>query len=180
MSSLYYNPRLVVDDMKSSRLEGPALAAGRSGYCGRNWTTHRVFNPLVGYTRASAPKRPAILQGNLPRQSGRNVWGDGSSIAHEVNSRSARSSAMPISAWLAASVTPDLVQVRDALCDIIRDGHRASEVLTRIRSSSGKSRGRRLPQPQEVVASDSLASHEVKERISECGMNSPLTPACVR
>ncbi|HKA55859.1 MAG TPA: PAS domain S-box protein, partial [Candidatus Binatia bacterium] len=61
------------------------------------------------------------------------------SIAHEVN--------QPLGAivgnadlclrWLARE-TPDLVQVRDALCDIITDGHRASAVVGRIRALTKK------------------------------------------
>src|SRR4029077_1011521 len=57
------------------------------------------------------------------------------SIAHEVN--------QPLGAivgnadiclrWL-ASPTPDLDRLRTALSDIIKDGQRASEVITRIRA----------------------------------------------
>jgi signal transduction histidine kinase len=57
------------------------------------------------------------------------------SIAHEVN--------QPLGAivgnadvclrWLAGEA-PDLEQVREALSDIVKDGHRASEVIARIRA----------------------------------------------
>jgi signal transduction histidine kinase len=90
------------------------------------------------------------------------------SIAHEVN--------QPLGAivgnadiclrWL-ANETPDLDQVREALSDIIKDGHRASEVIARIRALVRKETLQKTSfNINEVIGEAvALASHEVQRKL---------------
>jgi C4-dicarboxylate-specific signal transduction histidine kinase len=105
------------------------------------------------------------------------------SIAHEVN--------QPLGAivgnadiclrWLARA-TPDLVEVRDALCDIIADGHRASEVITRIRSFVRKESTQQMSLDLNEVVREAiaLANHEVREKrvVLRTELAADLPPVC--
>jgi PAS domain S-box-containing protein len=89
------------------------------------------------------------------------------SIAHEVN--------QPLGAivgnadiclrWL-VSATPDLGKVRDALGDIIADGHRASEVVARIRSLFKNEASQKTSFGINEVVREALAlvNHETQRR----------------
>jgi len=89
------------------------------------------------------------------------------SIAHEVN--------QPLGAivgnadiclhWL-SNGQPDLGAVREALSDIISDGHRASEVIARVRALAKKSAPQKAPLDLNEVVGEVLAlvTHEAQRR----------------
>ena len=89
------------------------------------------------------------------------------SIAHEVN--------QPLGAivgnadiclhWL-SNGQPDLGAVREALSDIVKDGHRASEVIARVRALARKSAPHKAPLDLNEVVGEVLAlvGHEAQRR----------------
>ena len=95
------------------------------------------------------------------------------SIAHEVNQPLAAivADANASLNWLAAS-PPDLGSVREALVAIVKDGHRASEVIQRIRQLATKTSPQKARLDMNDVIRDvvpligtEMRSHEVSVRI---------------
>jgi signal transduction histidine kinase len=106
------------------------------------------------------------------------------SIAHEVN--------QPLGAivgnadiclmWLDEE-NPDLTQLREAIHDIANDGHRASQVIARIRSLVKKQTAEKVPLDLSDVAQDvlDLVAHEAQRKqvtlVSELGRELPNVSA---
>jgi PAS domain S-box-containing protein len=171
IASLIVHPRLVVD-------EHEVIAAGGS-IRWQQWTDQAIVDDTGRLTefqstglditeRKRAEEALRQLQGELAHVSRVTTMGAmAASIAHEVN--------QPLGAivgnadiclrWLARA-TPDLVQVRDALCDIIMDGHRASAVIARIRALVKKEAPQETRCNLNVVIREAitLASHELRRK----------------
>src|SRR6185436_903600 len=82
----------------------------------------------------------AQAQAELARVTRMTTLGElAASIAHEVNQPLAAivADANACVNWLGAAA-PDLERVRDALDAVVRDGHRAAEVIQRIRQLARK------------------------------------------
>ena len=89
------------------------------------------------------------------------------SIAHEINQPLAAivNNGSACLRWLASN-PPDVAEAREAATDIVRDGNRASEIITRIRALLKKGETQKLPLDinqtiEEVVR---LAAHEAATR----------------
>jgi len=105
-----------------------------------------------------------------------------SSIAHEINQPLAAIEANAAASlnWLGAS-SPDLDLVRDALADIVSDGHRAGRVIQRIRQIATKSEPLKSQLDLNDVIDDVLAlvrSEVQKHRVSvRVALAAALPPA---
>jgi PAS domain S-box-containing protein len=181
IESLIVTPRLVVD-------EHEVIAAGGNVRWQR-WTDQAIFDDTGRLTefqstglditeRRQAEVALRQLQGDLAHVSRVISMGEmAASIAHEVN--------QPLGAivgnadiclrWLAGEA-PDLDQVREALSDIIKDGHRASEVIARIRALVKKEPPQKTYLNINDVAreADALASHEAQRK--QVRLRSELDP----
>jgi len=104
------------------------------------------------------------------------------SIAHEINQPLAAIEANAAASlnWLGAS-SPDLDLVRDALADIVSDGHRAGRVIQRIRQIATKSEPLKSQLDLNDVIDDVLAlvrSEVQKHRVSvRVALAAALPPA---
>jgi PAS domain S-box-containing protein len=172
VESLIVNPRLVVN-------EHEALVAG--GHCRwQRWTDQAIFDytgrllefqstglDITEQKRAEEALRQ--LQAELAHVNRVTSMGEmAASIAHEVN--------QPLGAivgnadiclrWLANEML-NLDQVREALSDIIKDGHRASTVIARIRSLIKRETLQKTSfNINEVIGEAvALASHEVQRQL---------------
>jgi len=187
IESLIAHPRLVVD-------EHEVITAG-GDLRWQQWTDQAIVDDTGQPTefqstglditeRKRAEEALHHLQGELAHVSRVATMGEmAASIAHEVN--------QPLGAivgnadiclrWL-ASAAPDLAQVRDALGDIIRDGHRASEVITRIRSFVRKEASQRTTFNLNEVVRETLAlvSHEIQRAhiLLQAELAADLPPVC--
>ena len=139
IDSLVAHPRLVVN-------EHEVIAAG-GDLRWQRWTDQGIVDEtgqLIEFQstglditeRKHAEEALRQLQAELAHVSRVITVGEmAASIAHEVNQPlGAIVGNADICLRLLASKTPDLDQVRDALSDIIKDGHRASDVIARIRA----------------------------------------------
>ena len=100
------------------------------------------------------------------------------SIAHEVNQPlGAIVGNADICLRLLASKTPDLDQVREALSDIIKDGHRASDVIARIRAlvKKGALQKTSFDLNEVIREATGWSAMKYKESISDCGPTLPPT-----
>src|SRR5207247_4962277 len=88
------------------------------------------------------------------------------SIAHEVNQPLAAivADANASLNWLAAA-PPDLERVREALDAIVRDGHRAGEVIQRIRQLARKGAPRKDAVDLNDVVRDEIGRASCRERL---------------
>jgi PAS domain S-box-containing protein len=171
LESLIAQPRLVIS-------EHEVIAAG--GDIGwQQWTDQGILDDTGRLTefqstglditeRKRAEEALQQLQAELAHVSRVSTIGEmTASIAHEVN--------QPLGAivgnadlclrWLTRE-PPDLVQVRDALCDIITDGHRASEVIARIRALIKKEHSpkTRCDMNEIIGETIALASYEMRRK----------------
>jgi PAS domain S-box-containing protein len=100
------------------------------------------------------------------------------SIAHEVNQPLAAivADANASLYWLAAS-TPDLGRVREALDAIVRDGHRAADVIQRIRQLATKTSPQKARLEVNDVIRDLVPLIGIEMRSHEVSLRIDLAPA---
>jgi PAS domain S-box-containing protein len=99
------------------------------------------------------------------------------SIAHEVNQPLAAmvADAQASINWLAAA-EPDLTQVRDALSAIVNDGHRAADVIQRIRQLAKKTDPQREAVAINDLIGDTLPLLRPEGRLHDASLRIDLAP----
>ena len=168
-----------VDDIyaelrRTNRWEGELVHKRRDGtelIVASRWSLHRdrqgqpvaileTNNDITERTRA----QEALLQAqsDLARYNRILLMGEmTTSISHEINQpiSGAITNANAAFHWLAAE-PPNLEQVRNSLDRIVRDGHRASEVIARVRALAKKTPPQMEPIDGNEAVSEALALTE--------------------
>jgi PAS domain S-box-containing protein len=147
---------------------------------GRRIATMEASNDITAQRRAEAAVR--AVQAELAHVARITTMGEmATTIAHEVN--------QPLSGvvingnaclrWLARE-SPNLNEAREAIENIIRDGKRASEVITRIRNLSRKSGAEKEPVDLNEAIAEVAAFAEGELRRARVRLRTELAPELPR
>jgi predicted ATPase/signal transduction histidine kinase len=167
MGVLYLENNLLLGVFTPKRLEMLELLASQAAI---SLDHARLYADLIqeNNDRRKAEERLGEAQNQLAHVSRVNMMGElAASIAHEVNQPLAGmlTNANASLRWLAGD-SPNLVEVREAIQRIVRDGNRASDVMARMRALFKKA-----PSTQERIVINSIIQEVLALALPELRRN---------